>query len=177
MAEQCKPDVVVMDLDIADEGGIAATRALTAMDAHPSILVLTMHSEDERLVDALRAGATGYLTKDLAEQELMSALRSVAAGEIYVRPHVGKLLAATLRRPPLRAAVDDTRAKFDSLSKREQTVLRLVAEGHTGPEIGRSLGITAKTVDTYRHRIQQKIGLAHRTEYIRFALSIGLLKK
>lgn len=72
---------------------------------------------------------------------------------------------------------DETRATFDSLSEREQAVLRLVAEGHTGPEIGRALGIASKTVDTYRHRIQQKTGLAHRTEYIRFALKIDLLTK
>jgi DNA-binding NarL/FixJ family response regulator len=74
-------------------------------------------------------------------------------------------------------AADETRAKYNDLSEREQTVLRMVAEGHTGPEIGQCLGITAKTVDTYKHRIQQKIGLAHRTEYIRFALAIDVLRK
>lgn len=176
MAERCKPDVVVMDLDMPGGGGIAATRTIASAETHPSVLVLTMYPEESRLVEALRAGANGYLTKDMAQQELITALRSAVAGEVYVRPRVARLLAAALRpTPPSR--VDQTRAKFERLSEREQTVLRLVAEGYTGPEIGRSLGITPKTVDTYRRRIQEKIGLVHRTDYIRLALNLDLLKK
>lgn len=176
LAARCRPDVVIMDLDMPGDAGLAATRALTASEPHPSILVLTTHPESDGVIDALRAGAAGYLTKNLAREELESAIRIAAAGEIYVRPHVGRLLAATLRRPAPAVAADPARVKYDGLSAREQAVLRLVAEGNTGPEIGRSLGIAAKTVDTYRHRIQEKIGLAHRRDYIRFALALGLLK-
>jgi DNA-binding NarL/FixJ family response regulator len=129
------------------------------------------------VIDALRAGAVGYVTKSIAQHELAAAIRTAAAGDVYVRPHVGHILASALRPPPPPPAVDGTRLKYDGLSMREQTVLRLIAEGYTGPEIGRSLGITAKTVDTYRHRVQQKIGLAHRQDYIRFALTLGLLTK
>jgi DNA-binding NarL/FixJ family response regulator len=177
MVERYKPDVVLMDLDMPGAGGVAATKTITAADVHPSVIVLTMHSEDERLVEALRAGASGYITKDVAQQELVGALRTAADGDVYVRPRVGRLLAERLRQAGRPPAADETRAKYNELSEREQTVLRMVAEGHTGPEIGRSLGITAKTVDTYKHRIQQKIGLAHRTEYIRFALAIDVLRK
>jgi DNA-binding NarL/FixJ family response regulator len=96
---------------------------------------------------------------------------------VYVRPQAARLLAATFQHAPRPPKADDTRSRFDGLTKREQTVLRLVAEGYTGGEIGRSLGITAKTVDTYRRRIQEKIGVAHRTDYVHLALRIGLLKQ
>jgi DNA-binding NarL/FixJ family response regulator len=124
LVERCKPDVVVMDLGMPGEGGIAATRTITSAAAsHPSVLILTMHPEETRLVEALRAGANGYLTKDMAQQELIIALRSAVAGEVYVRPRVARLLAAALR-PIAPSKVDETRAKFESLSEREQTVLR-----------------------------------------------------
>jgi two-component system, NarL family, response regulator NreC len=178
LARECAPAVIVMDLEMPGAGGLAATRAITSAEGHPRVLVLTMYPEDEHLTAALRAGASGYLTKDLAEQELAEALRVVAGGDVYVRPHVAPLLAASLgRHPPEQPDLLAGREQFDRLSNREKIVLRMVAEGHSGPEIGRALGIAAKTVDTYRQRIQQKIGLANRTAYIRFALSIDLLKK
>jgi DNA-binding NarL/FixJ family response regulator len=176
LVDQCRPDVVVMDLDAAGDRGLAVTRALTAPASHPSILVLTMHPESDGVIDVLRAGAAGYLPKNVAEQELVTAIRVAAAGDVYVRPNVAQLLANTLRRRT-QPAVDEARSKFEGLSVRERAVLQLVAEGNTGPEIGRSLGITAKTVDTYRHRIHEKTGLAHRRDYVRFALALGLLAR
>ena len=172
-----RPDVVVMDIDMPGDGGLAATRMLATAESHPAILVLTIHPEAEGVIGALRAGALGYLTKNVSQEELATAIRVAASGEIYVRQHVGSLLAATLRESSPPVVVDETQSLYDSLSGREQAVLRLVAEGDSGPEIGRSLGITAKTVDTYRHRIQEKIGLAHRRDYVRFALTLGLLRK
>ncbi len=180
LAARLKPDIVLMDLDMPGNGGIEATRVMTQREPQPSVIVLTMYTENDRLVEALRAGARGYVTKELAAHELIGAIHAAASGDIYVRPHAARLLAASLRRPmptPEANATQTAHARFDSLSAREQAVLRLVAEGYTGREIGESLGITAKTVDTYRHRIQEKIGLTHRAEYIRFALSIDLVKK
>ena len=169
------PDVVVMDLDMPGDGGIAATRMLTRVDPHPTVIVLTMHSEEEGLVDALHAGASGYVTKNLTDRELVEAIRCAGKGEVYVRPEAGRVLAMRLHPRP-RLTPSEQMTNYERLSRREQMVVRLVAEGHTGPQIGQRLGITAKTVDTYRHRIHHKIGLAHRTDYIRFALEIGLLK-
>jgi DNA-binding NarL/FixJ family response regulator len=173
---QLKPDVVLMDIDMPGTDGIEATRQLMECEPRPRVLVLTMYPEDERLIAALQAGSSGYLMKDAAERELADAIRAVAAGEVYVRPRVAQLLAANIRPAARKTNADEARAKFAELSHREQSVLRLVAEGYNGPEIGRRLGITAKTVDTYKQRIQEKLALSHRSEYVRFALLIGLLR-
>jgi len=177
MVEQSRPDVVIMDLDMPGMDGIDATRTLLEGESKPKVLVLTMHAEEQRLVNALQAGASGYLMKDAAETELIEAIRAVARGDVYVRPRVAQMLAANLRPNERITDADRARERFQALSEREQTVLRLVAEGYNGPEIGRMLGITAKTVDTYKQRIGEKLGLGHRTDYVRFALTIDLLKR
>jgi DNA-binding NarL/FixJ family response regulator len=167
------PDVVLMDLDMPDGDGEEATRALH--DAVPTsrVLILTMHEEEERLLSVLRAGARGYLSKEAEDEDLVNAIRVVAAGDVFVRPAVARRLAATTGEVP--EEVNPHLAEFARLSDREQTVLKLVAMGYNGPEIGRQLGITAKTVDTYKQRIEEKLGISHRTGYVRFALRAGLL--
>jgi DNA-binding NarL/FixJ family response regulator len=121
----------------------------------------------------LEAGARGYLTKEAASRDLVEAIRVVAAGEVYVRPAAARLLAAVVApRPAVKSAMD----RFHALSDREQTVLRSVAQGYNGAEIARRLGISTKTVDAYKRRIQDKLGLEHRTEYVRFAVEVGILR-
>jgi DNA-binding NarL/FixJ family response regulator len=134
-----------------------------------------MHIEEERLIALLADGARGYLAKNAADTELVDAIRVVAAGDIYVRPSVARMLATQIARKPEPA--DSPGSRFATLSEREREVLRLVAEGFNGPEIGGRLHITAKTVDTYKQRIEEKIGLGHRTEYVRFAIEAGLLNR
>jgi two-component system response regulator NreC len=102
----------------------------------------------------------------------VEAIRVVAAGEVYVRPSAARLLAAAVI--PERAH-KTARSRFELLSDREQTVLRLVAEGYSGAEIARQLGISTKTVDAYKHRVREKLGLQHRTDYVRFAIESGVL--
>ena len=174
-AERLRPDVVVMDLDMPGGSGESATRTLARDAPMIRVLILTMHSEEERLLPLLDAGARGFLAKNTAETELVDAIRVVAAGDIYVRPSVARLLATQVARKP--KALNGVDERFATLSDRERTVLRLVAQGYNGPEIGEQLHITAKTVDTYKQRIQEKIGVGHRTEYVRFALEAGLLNK
>jgi DNA-binding NarL/FixJ family response regulator len=166
------PAVVVMDLDMPGGDGEAATRALAALERPPRVLILTMHAEEERLIRLLDAGASGYLAKDTAERDLIDAVRVVAAGDVYVRAHVARMLARSVRE---RTAPDPTRARYEALSDRERDVVRFLAEGYNGPEIGERLGISAKTVDTYKQRIEEKLGLRHRTDYVRFALALGLI--
>jgi DNA-binding NarL/FixJ family response regulator len=173
MAERVHPEVIVMDLDMPGGDGLTATRHLhdTMPDVH--VLIVTMYDEHEKLLAALDAGARGYLSKGAAERDLADAIRVVASGEVYLRPAVARALASSAMSPPPERT--DARSRFERLSHREQTVVLLTAKGFNGPEIGRQLGITAKTVDTYKQRIEEKLGLSHRSQYVRFALEAELL--
>ncbi len=168
-----RPDVVVMDLDMPNGDGLTTTREMMEQMPGAHILIVSMHAEREKLLAAFSAGARGYLAKSAAERELAEAIRVVASGEVYLRPAVSVALARDQVEPPARR--HDAQARLERLSGREQTVLALTAQGFNGPEIGRQLGITAKTVDTYKQRIEEKLGLSHRTEYVRFALQAELL--
>lgn len=173
LATRMRPDVVVMDLDMPNGDGLTATRSLRSAAPEVRVLIVSMHAEEEKLLALLDAGARGYLSKAAAERELAEAIRVVASGDIYLRPAVANALAQQTARPsPQRT---DARARLARLSPREQSVLLLTARGFNGPEIGRELGITAKTVDTYKQRIQDKLHLSHRTDYVRIALEADLL--
>ena len=172
MAQRLDADVVVMDLSMPDMDGTAATKALTAAGARTRVLVLTMHAEDEYLVPLLEAGASGYLVKSAADRELVDAVRAVAHGDTYVQPSAARALARGMRRRDEHA---DDRTRFEKLTERERDVLRLVAAGYSAPEIGEKLFISPKTVDTYKQRIGEKLGLAHRSDYVQFALKLNLL--
>jgi two-component system response regulator NreC len=172
LAQQLSPDVVILDLDMPGGDGAAALRSIQEKAPNVRVLILTMHDEHERLLPLLEAGARGYLSKAAASVDLIEAIRVVAAGEIYVRPAAARLLAAAI--VPQRA--DETaRSRFNSLSAREKTILRSVAEGYSGAEIARQLGISSKTVDAYKRRVEDKLGFRHRTEYVRFAIEAGVL--
>jgi len=177
LAETLSPDVIVMDLQMPGGDGASATQALIAQGSEARVIILTMHGEEEYLIPLLEAGARGFLTKEAAEAELEDAIRVVASGDVYVRPAVARLLAGRIRPAGPKSTVDDLREQFGRLSDRERTVLRLVAQGFNGPEVAEQLGITAKSVDTYKHRIEEKTGIAHRTEYVKFAAAIGLLSE
>jgi len=166
------PDVVLMDLTMADTDGLTATKTITDQGSATRVLVLTMHTEEEYLVQVLQAGAAGYVVKSAADRELLDAVRTVARGDMYVQPSAARVLARGITRKDPNA---DDRARFERLTEREQEVLRLVAQGHTAPEIGEMLFISRKTVDTYKQRINEKLGLQHRADYVKLALKLGLL--
>jgi DNA-binding NarL/FixJ family response regulator len=167
-------DVVVMDLSMADGDGISATKAITSGTAPgPRVLVLTMHAEEAYLERVLEAGASGYLVKNTADRELVDAVRSVARGDVWVRPAAARVLAQGARRREEHAT---DRARYERLTDRERAVMRLIAEGYTAPEIGEQLAISPKTVDTYKQRVNDKLGLTHRADYVKLALKLGLLQ-
>lgn len=167
-------DVVVMDISMADGDGIAATRTLTKGNAGaPRVLVLTMHAEEAYLEAVLDAGASGYLMKSTADRELVDAVRTVARGETFVRDSAARVLAQGARRREQHAT---DRARFERLTDRERAVMQLIAQGYTAPEIGEQLTISPKTVDTYKQRINDKLGLTHRADYVTLALKLGLLQ-
>ncbi|MBK5189198.1 MAG: response regulator transcription factor [Gemmatimonadaceae bacterium] len=173
MATRLHPEIVIMDLDMPTGDGLAATRMLKRELPDVRVLIVTMHTEEERLLPLLAAGARGFLSKSALEGQLVEAIRVVASGDVYVRPAVASALADAKAAPA--AQRTDARARMAKLSQREQSVLTLTARGYNGPEIGHQLGITAKTVDTYKQRIEEKIGVSHRSEYVRFALEADIL--
>src|SRR5690606_6679900 len=168
------PDVVVMDLTMAGMDGISATRALLEVPDPPRVLVLTMHEEEEYLVPVPEAGAGGHLMKSAADRQLLDAVRTVARGDMYVSPNAARVLARGVQRKDANA---ELRTRFEKLTEREQAVLRLVAAGYSAPEIGERLFISPKTVDTYKQRVNEKLGLTHRADYVQIALKLGLLKE
>jgi DNA-binding NarL/FixJ family response regulator len=174
MAERFHPDVVVMDLDMPDTDGVTATKEIMSKGLAARVLVLTMHSEEDYLVPLMQAGAAGYLVKSAADRDLVDAVRAVAHGDVYVRPSAARVLAKNLTKKDPAA---EERARFDKLTQREQDVLKYVAQGYSAPEIGERLFISPKTVDTYKQRIQEKLGLAHRSDYVQLALRLGLLSE
>ncbi|HSW28551.1 MAG TPA: response regulator transcription factor [Longimicrobiales bacterium] len=169
---ELKPDVVVMDLSMPGSNGLEATRRIAALELDTKVLVLTVHAEEEYLVPVVEAGASGYLTKTSADNDLIEAIKVVARGEVYLPPK-----ATTLLLQRYKASESDDTAGLHDLSTREQEVLALTAEGYSSREIGKKLFISPKTVDTYRSRIMDKLGLNHRSELVRFALRVGLLKE
>jgi DNA-binding NarL/FixJ family response regulator len=172
LAERLKPEVVVMDLTMGDSNGADATKQIVSRGLPSKVLVLTMHAEEDYLVPVLEAGASGYLMKNAADRELVDAVRAVARGDIYVRPAAARVLAKGLtRKDPLQ----EERDKFERLTERERDVLKYTAQGYSAPEIGEKLHISAKTVDTYKQRIHEKLGLHHRSDYVQLALKLGLL--
>jgi len=174
LLERVPADVVVMDLSMSDGDGMMATRSITGgSEQRPRVLVLTMHAEEAYLEAVLEAGASGYLVKSTADRELVEAIRAVARGEIFVQPSAARVLAQSARRREEHAT---DRARYDRLTDRERAVMRLIAEGYTAPEIGEQLAISPKTVDTYKQRVNDKLGLTHRADYVKLALKLGLLQ-
>jgi len=169
---ELKPDIVIMDLAMPGSNGLEATRRISALELDTDVLVLTVHAEEEYLVPVVEAGASGYLTKTSADTDLIEAIRVVSRGQVFLPPKAATLL---LRR--YKDAEGDDSAGLNDLSTREQEVLALTAEGFSSREIGKKLFISPKTVDTYRSRIMDKLQLNHRSELVRFALRVGLLKE
>ncbi|CAN5671150.1 MAG: response regulator transcription factor [Gemmatimonadetes bacterium] len=172
VAERMKPHVVVMDLSMPGIGGLEATRRIAMLQQDTRVLVLTMHGEEEHLLPVLEAGGSGYVNKRSADEELIQAIHTVARGEVFLYPNAAKLLLQGFRGKGERGEQDPIR----KLTERELEVLGYTAEGFSSAEIGKKLFISPKTVDTYRSRIMEKLGLHHRSELVRFALQQGLLK-
>lgn len=172
LAERFKPDVVIMDLGMPEMDGSAATKEIVTKGLDTRVLILTMQAEEDYLVPLMEAGAAGYLVKSAADRELVDAVRAVAHGDVYVRPAAARVLAKNLTKKDPAAA---ERERFERLTHREQDVLRYVAQGFSAPEIGEKLFISPKTVDTYKQRIQEKLGISHRSDYVQLALKLGIL--
>ncbi|AXK71514.1 DNA-binding response regulator [Lysobacter sp. TY2-98] len=165
-----RPDVVVADLSMPRLGGIEVVRRLREALPQTRVLVLTMHQEDEYVLQAVRAGASGYLVKDSAASELLAAVRNLHAGRGHFGPQAARTLAQQLQHPE--RTLDDP---YGRLTAREREVFHLIAEGHTTKEIARTLDISAKTAENHRSRVLDKVGVRNTAELVRYALRKGLL--
>jgi DNA-binding NarL/FixJ family response regulator len=170
-----KPDVVLMDVRMPSLDGIEATRQLAGTgESGPRVLILTTFDLDEYVFDALRAGASGFLLKDVTAERLFDAVRVVAAGEALLAPAVTRRLISEFTR--LRPAKDAApAAALGTLTPRETEVLRLVAEGLSNPEVAQRLVVTEETVKTHVSRILAKLGLRDRTQAVVAAYESGLV--
>jgi len=172
--EQC-PDVVLMDIRMPGMDGIEATRLLTSTESAPRVLILTTFDLDEYVYDALRAGASGFLLKDVTAERLFDAVRVIAAGDALLAPSVTRRLIGEFARQRPRRAASEPSPALTTLTPRETEVLRLIAEGLSNPEIAKRLVVTEETVKTHVSRILGKLGLRDRTQAVVAAYESGLV--
>jgi len=165
-----RPDVVVTDISMPRLNGIEVVRRLREALPDTRVLVLTMHQEDEYVLQAVRVGAAGYMVKDSAASELLTAVRALHAGRGYFGPQAAKALAEQLQHPER-----DLGDPYGQLTTREREVFHLLAEGLTTKEIARQLGISTKTAENHRARVLAKLGVRNTAELVRYALRKGLL--
>ena len=165
LIERRLPRVLVLDLNMPGPSSIDAIPEIKTRWPGTQVVVLTMQADPAYARAALQAGADAYVLKEAAERELVDAVRAVAAGETYLNPALGARIARAPAEPEAP----------DSLSGREQEVLRMIALGHTNAEIGERLFLSVRTVETHRAHIQQKLGRTSRAELVRYALDRGLL--
>jgi DNA-binding NarL/FixJ family response regulator len=170
LAARLAPDLILLDLTMPALGGLAAIPILRKTAPAARVLILTMHDDESYLRQALRDGASGYVLKKAADSELLSAVRAVMRGEVYVHPALTRALLDDL----LPASTARPTDPWAALSEREREVLILVARGHTSAEIAERLSLSPKTVETYRLRGMEKLELRSRAALVQFVLAHNL---
>ncbi|HTS88002.1 MAG TPA: response regulator transcription factor [Gemmatimonadales bacterium] len=172
LAPGTRPDLVVLDLSLPGAGGLDVTARIRAALPSVRVLILSVHDHPEYVLGAVRAGAQGYLRKDTSPAELREALRAVARGESYFSPPVARHLSAAVRgdAPP-----DDAGARLARLTPREREVLRGIAAGETSRAIALRLGLSPRTVESYRESLARKLDIRTVAGLTRFAVEAGLI--
>jgi len=172
-AHETTPDVALMDLTMPRTGGMRALQEIVRNCPKTRVLVLTMHDDAAYLRAVLAAGASGYVLKRSVDAELLAAIRAVHRGGMFVDPSLADVLVQDVLAK--RGAKTRRTRPINILSDRELQVLRLVARGYTSPQIAKQILVGVKTVETYRSRLTQKLGLRTRSDVVRFAVQMGLL--
>jgi DNA-binding NarL/FixJ family response regulator len=167
-ARYLQPDVILLDVTMPDTSGIDAMPSIRSAAPAAKVLILSMQDDPSYVREAFAAGASGYVLKEAADAELVTAIRDVASGKSYVHPALGARVVAA-------EAEAKARAEMDPLTEREREVLRLLALGHTNQEIAKMLYISVRTAETHRAHIMQKLRLSTRAGLVRYALANGLL--
>jgi len=166
-----RPDVLLMDIGMPGLNGVEAAARLTREGPRPRVVILSMHTGEEYVLRAIRAGAAGYLLKDAKPVELETAVRAVARGEIYLSPAVSRYVVEDYVR---RGSVD--RGPLDRLTPRQREVLQLIAEGNTTKAIAAKLGLSTKTVETHRAQLMERLDTHDIAALVRLAIRLGLVE-
>jgi two-component system response regulator NreC len=171
LAAELSPDLVLMDISMPGMSGIQVTRQLKETLPGTRVLILTLHEDESLLREAIRAGASGYILKQAVEAELISAIRAVGRGDLYIHPAMTRALLKDVS--PLLASEENP---TEPLSPRELEVLRLVAQGHTNRQVAEKLHLSVRTVESHRANLMNKLGLSSPAQLVRYAIEHGLLE-
>lgn len=166
-----RPDVLLMDIGMPGLNGVEAVARLTRETARPRVVILSMHTGEEHVLRAIRAGAAGYLLKDASPTELEGAVRAVARGEIYLSPAISRYVVDDYVR---RGAAE--RSPLDRLTSRQREVLQLIAEGNTTKAIATRLGLSVKTVETHRAQLMERLDTHDIPALVRLAIRLGVVE-
>lgn len=172
-AGSARPDVILMDIGLPDMSGIEAARAVKSKYPEIAVVALTIHEDEEYFFKMLEAGASGYVPKRAAPEELLTAIRTAASGEVYLYPSLAKLLVKDYLSQEREI---ENKPALDGLTEREQEVLTRLADGATNDEIASALVISPKTVERHRENIMRKLNLHSRAELVRYAIRKGIIK-
>jgi len=184
LAAETKPQIVLMDITMPSMDGLEATRRLKAELPECLVLALTVHEDKQYFMEMLAAGASGYLTKQAAADELVSAIHAVAAGNVYLQPALARWLLEDYQRLARQVGIqprvqaeeqEEGMIGLDALSARERQVLELVGQGLNNHQIGEKLNLSHKTIARHRERIMAKLKMHSRTELVKFAIRTGLI--
>lgn len=170
LVKQLEPDVVIMDVAMPDLNGIDATRQIRAADVDTRVLALSMHSDSRYVKGMLQAGASGYMLKDCAAEELIGAIHTVVSGRIYVSPGI----AGVIVKDYMQHLSGETGVEGPALSAREREVLQLLAEGRSTAEIAERMHVSVKTVETHRKRVMDKLDLRSIAALTKYAIREGI---
>jgi two-component system response regulator NreC len=173
LAQQLRPDIVLMDLTLPGLGGIEATRQICERFPDMKVVVLSMHDSEEYVFRALQAGASGYIVKYSTSEELVLALRAVAAGSTFLSPDISRILISDYMRRAKTQESDEEALSI--LTPRERELLQLIATGLTNRQVAERLHISVKTVETHRGNMMRKLDVHDRAGLVKFAIDSGLI--
>lgn len=173
LARKERPDMIIIDVAMPDLNGLEAVRQILTDNSRTKVLALSMHSDRRYVTGMLSAGASGYILKHCAFEELAQAIRTVLRNQVYLSPAIAGILVQELSQPKNRRARKHA-SSLSSLTPREREVLQLIAEGHSARDIAQHINLSVKTVETHRRQVMEKLGIRSVAELTKFAIREGL---
>ncbi len=175
LARQLLPDLVLMDVTMPGLNGLDATRRIQQEAPRVKVIIVSMHATESMVLDALKAGAAGYLPKDAPAEELKTAIEAIMADRIYLSPSVSRFVVNDYLRVSRAHSADPSGAGIQTLTSRQREVLQLIAEGHRTRDIAGRLSLSAKTIETHRGEIMRKLDVSSVADLVRIAMRAGIV--